>query len=334
MSNLRLKLRFLDCTMADDESLLACVQGQRAWADQRLPNLDPAGSLRAAKRVRLLLVDEDDLTCPVCMSTLKNPVSCKNGHSWCDGCNGREARSWPLRKCPVCRDSSGTRATPLFLAKCLASLCTRCAACGLDHLQKDAAAHEWSCPMSTKKCCPFCSDGSVVLSQLAAHLREAHKDKTVDSELRLNWATPKADGDNNVWGKLGSALRVTFLLGDHWIAFVSANYSKTSQSLSICLAQSDANILDISVDMIVVPAAAGKPSFSSSFHKISGFHSPNVWSSMSLSDKNRRATQTISVPVMFPQHLSDADKMRIAVKLQPGSRALHSTARAEGVIAV
>lgn len=56
--------------------------------------------------VELRVVRQDDLKefqCGICLSLLRTPMQCKNGHIFCEDCIKRSLRSRP--QCPTCRCS-------------------------------------------------------------------------------------------------------------------------------------------------------------------------------------------------------------------------------------
>lgn len=223
-----------------EAGILECIAGKREWSALAVPNLDPSGALRGAKRVRVVVLDEDELRCPVCLSvpTGANDVGavqlCKRGHAFCARCLPRDLPSRtralePLdglpmfrasakpAECPVCKGRVGLTPTGSMLHKTvLRSLLVTCSlGCGSDLLQADAEKHSWQCPHSTKNVCPFCPVGStpIVMKDLLSHLEVAHVAEKTGLSVRLSGGDVFGESKSTT-GKFRTTWRF-----HHWMPF-------------------------------------------------------------------------------------------------------------------
>lgn len=156
-----------------EEQLFECVTGKRSWKELRLPDLDPAKTLRGAKKVKLVALDEDDLICPVCLHLPEGDVRmCPNGHSFCVSCIRGASPT-----CPCCKVKLCNQVKSLLHRKIVSSLITGCSfGCGAVIPFGHQESHKWECNLSTKKVCPFCSE-AVIFKDLLRHLEASHKNE-------------------------------------------------------------------------------------------------------------------------------------------------------------
>lgn len=131
-----------------------------------------SSDLRSAKRIRLLAIDEQDLTCGVCLDILEpDVIVCTNGHATCTSCVRPDA------SCSVCRGRM-LETKSLFHRKLLAPIQVTCRFCKKHVRNDELRGHERTCPLSVEKVCPFCpSDRSTNLKDLPAHLWEWHRER-------------------------------------------------------------------------------------------------------------------------------------------------------------
>lgn len=133
-----------------------------------------SSDLRSAKRIRLLAIDEQDLTCGICLDILEPDVTvCTNGHATCTSCVRPDAAT----SCSVCRGRI-LQTKSLFHRKLLAPIQVTCRFCK-EHMRNDELrGHERNCPLSVERVCPFCTtERSTNLKNLPEHLWECHRDR-------------------------------------------------------------------------------------------------------------------------------------------------------------
>lgn len=141
------------------------------WRRVRLPDLDPHGEMKAARVPRLVLIDENDMTCPVCLQLFKsgdNLRQCINGHTFCPACCPAS-----LQPCPTCK-VKGPYSRSLMKESFSRMLLTECADCKKTLSPQERSSHTWICP-KTVVACPFCS-ANCSLEKLGAHFEETHGD--------------------------------------------------------------------------------------------------------------------------------------------------------------
>ena len=86
-------------TEASDETR-SCV-----WSNIKRPdNQLPFHADRGVKRPRLGLLDDEDLTCPICKDFMTAGISqCTEGHSFCQKCMDTVRKTRETLECPSCR---------------------------------------------------------------------------------------------------------------------------------------------------------------------------------------------------------------------------------------
>lgn len=142
------------------------------WQQIRIPfDLDPDASLRGAKRPRLIVIDEDALSCPVCSEGFtgdKVVRQCNRGHLFCENCSKRLANV-----CPVCK-ITGEFGISLLAQTISQTLTQECKDCKkLLTTSSDRTHHQWICCMVKSRCCPFC-DVNINRNELNFHLEVYH----------------------------------------------------------------------------------------------------------------------------------------------------------------
>lgn len=200
-----------------EEQLVECVTGKRPWTELRLPDLDPAKTLRGAKKVKLVALDEDDLICPVCLHLPEGDVNmCPNGHSFCVSCI---QGAFPT--CPCCKVNLFNQVKSLLHRKIVSSLISGCSfGCGAVIPFGHQESHKWECNLSTKRVCPFCSEAvAVKFNDLLRHLEASHKNERRFREARLSLALGAVRDEVvwtlGIWSKLQDDTAM-FLLNAKW----------------------------------------------------------------------------------------------------------------------
>lgn len=166
LSNLEAHLRDLAAVTA---TTLEARNG--LWDQMHLPNLDPEGNMRQAKKPRVVIIEEEDLTCPVCLQLFAGDQvrQCINGHTLCSRCCPGAQQA-----CPTC-GAKGHYSRALLAQTLSSRLLWECGDCKkmitfLDQRQ----SHKWTCAKA-KGVCPFeriCGNRIVTMDQLDKHLQE------------------------------------------------------------------------------------------------------------------------------------------------------------------
>uniref|UniRef100_A0A7N6AV43 Uncharacterized protein n=1 Tax=Anabas testudineus TaxID=64144 RepID=A0A7N6AV43_ANATE len=97
-----------------------------------------------------LLLQPENLCCPVCQEVFSDPVVLSCSHSFCKDCLKNWWRQKPTQECPVCRRRSSKTDPPLNRA--LKNLCESF----LQH--KDQGSSEILCSLHSEKLRLFCLD--------------------------------------------------------------------------------------------------------------------------------------------------------------------------------
>ena len=200
-----------------EQRLLDCIAGKRSWDELRLIDLDPLKALRGAKKPRLLVIDEDELQCPVCLQHLGSGgggiQTCKLGHAFCGDCVR-------VLTCPCCKVSLTQKGIKTIVhQKLISALVSECSlGCGSVMTGSQWDKHKFSCDMSKEQVCPFCSATDVCFKELGSHLSEVHKDKEGFFTSKLSDYNHDGTCDCGRWIALDPSQQdpsILLLLGTH-----------------------------------------------------------------------------------------------------------------------
>lgn len=175
------------------EQLIECLARKRSWKDLRVPNLDPGSQLAGARSVKMLLLDEEELKCPVCLLMLgSNGIkihACPKGHAFCEGCITGT-------RCPCCQIPLPIiRSESLLHRKLISSLISECIlGCRTVLSFEQMKTHELECIYSSKNVCYFCTE-QVAFKDFLSHLESSHNNmKQLPSEQWIGRVNPGAFG--------------------------------------------------------------------------------------------------------------------------------------------
>jgi hypothetical protein len=144
---------------------------------------------RGVKRPRLGLLDDEDLTCPICSDFMTAGISqCTQGHSFCQKCLNAVRKPRETLKCPSCRSPMpDKRIRNLALENIIAVLRGPCSlGCSRVLRLSELSEHiEDECQLRLVTC-PLCKD-KTILSDFRQHV-QTHDPKP---SLNVNWAAAK-----------------------------------------------------------------------------------------------------------------------------------------------
>lgn len=166
------------------------------WQTIKVINLDPAGIMKKTKRARLVLIDEDDLTCPICLELFEGhdqPQQCINGHTFCSICCPASSNA-----CPVCK-VKGSYGRSLLTQSISRMLLFQCSDCKEIMSNSQKASHVWNCGKRQTKC-PFCHECSICMDELKNHFEQSHlHSKTQTLYWIFSGATSMEQSVSHVW---------------------------------------------------------------------------------------------------------------------------------------
>ena len=161
-----------------------------AWSKIKNSNSQlPFHANRGVKRPRLGLLNDEDLTCPICSDFMTAGISqCTEGHCFCQTCLDAVRKPREIMKCPSCRSPMpDDRIRNLALENIIAVLRGSCSlGCGRLLRLSEMSEHVSDECQLRLVTCPMCTD-KPTLSDFRQHVLR-HK---LTTSYYVNWAGAK-----------------------------------------------------------------------------------------------------------------------------------------------
>lgn len=282
------------------QDLAAAVSSEDAnqrdslWKKIQALDLDPNGLMKNSKKPRLVLIDEEDLTCRVCLQIFRGDDEirqCPNGHAFCSTCS----KTLSVRRaCPTCGVTTPMTGRALLAQTISGRLLATCVLCSEIMSSECLKPHKWIC-RKTQAVCPFCSDQNVCMDQLKAHLEESHLKHTSHLTWKLTLEPSSISRDKATWEWENTWAQENKNSPLVWIKKITATKHEITLEAFIWRApptatvESELNACDLNCQITIQCNNLGKL-FSGKFNRLCF---PNWWSK----DREHTSNRPVRLPL-------------------------------------